>query len=186
MLAIMKKYVSIFIVIMIFVACKKEPKETILDETEIIVERIEVPQDTITPEVLMKPVEKSTKDIKAELATKGYKFFDYIDEKTQDTILMQQYFMVFLKSGLIHFQNEEEVEILRQEHLLYLRKMYELGYADISGPFGDDGDIRGITIYNVPTLKMADSLANADPMVKAGRLTIEIHPWWAPKGFPLR
>ena len=46
--------------------------------------------------------------------------------------------------------------------------------------------IRGITIYNVPTLKMADSLANSDPMVKAGRLEIEIHPWWAGKGFPLR
>ena len=64
--------------------------------------------------------------------------------------------------------------------------MYELGYADITGPFGDDGDIRGITIYNVPTQAMADSLANADPMVKAGRLEIEIHPWWAAKGFSLR
>ena len=42
------------------------------------------------------------------------------------------------------------------------------------------------TIYNVPTLQMADSLANADPMVKAGRLIIEMHPWWAAKGFPLR
>lgn len=45
--------------------------------------------------------------------------------------------------------------------------MYALGFADISGPFNDEGDIRGITIYNVPTLKMADSLANSDPMVKA-------------------
>jgi hypothetical protein len=64
--------------------------------------------------------------------------------------------------------------------------MYELGYADISGPFGDNGDIRGITIYNVPTFKMADSLASSDPLVKAGRLVIEIHPWWAAKGFSLR
>ena len=64
--------------------------------------------------------------------------------------------------------------------------MYELGYADISGPFGDDGEIRGITIYNTPTQQMADSLANLDPMVQAGRLQIEIHPWWAAKGFPLR
>ena len=55
-----------------------------------------------------------------------------------------------------------------------------------SGPFGDDGDIRGITIYNTPSMEIADSLANADPMVKAGRLKIEIHPWWAAKGFGLR
>ncbi|WP_367651257.1 YciI family protein [Winogradskyella undariae] len=64
--------------------------------------------------------------------------------------------------------------------------MYSLGLADISGPFDDDGDIRGVTIYNVPTLKIADSLANSDPMVKEGRLTIEIHPWWAAKGHHLR
>ena len=64
--------------------------------------------------------------------------------------------------------------------------MYANGFADISGPFGDDGEIRGVTIYNVPTLKIADSLANMDPMVQAGRLVIEMHPWWAAKGFPLR
>ena len=112
--------------------------------------------------------------------------FDYVDEKTKDTVIMQQYFIAFLKRGAIRSQNEEEAALLQKEHLAHLGKMYELGYADISGPFGDDGEIRGITIYNVPTLKMADSLANADPMVKAGRLVIEMHPWWAAKGFSLR
>ena len=102
------------------------------------------------------------------------------------TVLMQQYFIAFLKRGPIRGQNEEESAELQREHLAHLGKMYELGYADISGPFGDDGDIRGVTIYNVPNIEMADSLANADPMVKAGRLVIEIHPWWAAKGFMLR
>jgi hypothetical protein len=64
--------------------------------------------------------------------------------------------------------------------------MYEQGFADISGPFGDDGEIRGITIYNTPTQVMADSLARLDPLVQLGRLQIEVHPWWAAKGFPLR
>lgn len=135
-----------------------------------------------------KIVNKKTtlKKLKDELTAKGYKTFDYIDQETQDTILMQQYFMAFLKRGLVRNQNEEEANRLQNEHLAHLEKMYELGYADISGPFGDDGDIRGITIYNVPTQKMADSLANSDPMVKAGRLEIEIHPWWAAKGYSLR
>ena len=83
-------------------------------------------------------------------------------------------------------QNEEEAELLQKGHQEHLSKMYALGYADISGPFGDNGNIRGITIYNVPTQKMADSLASLDPMVKAGRLVVEIHPWWAAKGYPLR
>lgn len=64
--------------------------------------------------------------------------------------------------------------------------MFEMGYADISGPFGDRGDIRGITIYNVPNIAMADSLANLDPMVKSGRLVVEVHPWWAAKSICLR
>ena len=130
--------------------------------------------------------EKSMMELKEELTLKGYQTFDYIDEKTQDTILMQQYFMAFLKRGPIRSQSKNEADSLQKLHLAHLAKMYDMGYADISGPFGDDGEIRGITIYNVPTFDKADSLANSDPMVKAGRLEIEIHPWWAAKGFSLR
>ena len=124
--------------------------------------------------------------LKEALNQKGFQTFDYVDEKTGDTILMQQYFIAFLKKGPTRSQTKAEADSLQKLHLAHLGRMYEEGFADISGPFGDDGDIRGITIYNVPTKKMADSLANMDPMVKSGRLVIEIHPWWAAKGFPLR
>lgn len=129
---------------------------------------------------------RSITEIKKDLASKGYQTFDYIDPETKDTILMQQYFMAFLKSGPTRSQTKEEADSLQTLHLEHLQKMYNLGYADISGPFGDNGDIRGITIYNTPTIEMADSLANSDPMVKSGRLVIEMHPWWAAKGFSLR
>lgn len=135
-----------------------------------------------------KPLQKrpSTAELRDALKAKGYELFDYVDEHSGDTVLMQQYFIAFLKRGPQRSQSKEEADSLQVLHLEHLGHMYEMGYADISGPFGDDGDIRGITIYNVPTLAMADSLANMDPMVKAGRLIIEIHPWWAAKGFPLR
>ena len=165
----MKKAIFSLAILISIIACKTETKD--------IVEVKEEPLET---------VKKSTKTLKEELITKGYQVFDYVDEKTKDTTLMQQYFIAFLKSGPNRSQSEEEASKLQSAHLAHLGKMYELGYADISGPFGDDGDIRGITIYNVPTLEMADSLANSDPMVKAGRLVIEIPPWWAGKGLPLR
>ncbi len=130
--------------------------------------------------------EPNIAELREKLVSEGYQVFDYIDEETGDTVLMQQYFMAFLKRGAVRSQNKEEADSLQRLHLAHLGRMYELGYADISGPFGDDGDIRGVTIYNVPTLEMADSLANMDPAVRAGRLEIEIHPWWAAKGFPLR
>ncbi|MDC6388011.1 hypothetical protein PP182_04930 [Maribacter sp. PR1] len=131
-------------------------------------------------------VSKTMLDIKKELVDRGYEVFDYVDEETKDTVLMQQYFIAFLKSGANRSQSIQEADSLQSLHLAHLQKMYELGYADISGPFGDNGEIRGITIYNTPNLEMADSLANNDPMVKAGRLVIEIHPWWAAKGYSLR
>jgi uncharacterized protein YciI len=179
----MKNTLIALLLVFCLVSCKNDAK-TENKETDVTVEK-EI-EKKVPVEKTNALEGKSIAKIKADLVNKGYQVFDYVDEKTKDTTLMQQYFIAFLKSGPIRNQNEEESNRLQSEHLAHLGKMYELGYADISGPFGDDGEIRGITIYNVPTLKMADSLANADPMVKAGRLVIEIHPWWAAKGFPLR
>ncbi len=191
----MKKVILFSLVIISIFACRKVVKE----ESNPVVE---TPQEVVgdsTEQDLKESADKiavvksgkqsdiqSTKKLKESLKAKGFQLFDYVDEKTKDTILMQQYFIVFLKKGPTRSQSEEEAAQLQKKHLAHLGKMYELGYADISGPFGDNGDIRGITIYNVPTQKMADSLANADPMVKAGRLVVEVHPWWAAKGFSLR
>lgn len=137
-------------------------------------------------EVASGKAEKSMIEIKEELTSKGYQIFDFVDEETKDTILMQQYFMAFLKSGPVRSQSKAEADSLQRLHLAHLKRMYDEGFADISGPFGDEGEVRGITIYNVPTLQMADSLANLDPAVQAGRLVIEVRPWWAAKGYPLR
>jgi len=178
----MKNYVLIILLLFCCLACKDNQKSAI--EKEDVIIEVEIKEQPI--EKLETIKEQSAAEIKSKLVNKGYQVFDYVDEKTKDTILMQQYFIAFLKRGPIRNQNEEEAAKLQEEHMAHLGKMYDMGYADISGPFGDDGDIRGITIYNVPTLKMADSLANSDPMVKAGRLVIELHPWWAGKGFPLR
>lgn len=141
-------------------------------------------------EYIMEPCPEEEKIAAAqqikELKDGGYEIFDMVNPDTGDTLIMQQYFMVFLKSGPNRDQAPEEAEKLQAAHMEHLTRMYQEGYADISGPFGGDGELRGITIYNVPSLKMADSLANLDPMVKAGRLAVEVKPWWAGKGYPLR
>ena len=160
------KYLGFILAMFTLFACQEEQK---------------VPQEI---EEVVK--EKSIRQINEELVLKGFKTFDFVVESTKDTILMQQYFMAFLKSGPNRSQNQAEADSLQALHLQHLSRMYMEGFADISGPFGDDGDIRGITIYNTPTLEMADSLAHLDPMVKSGRLVIEIHPWWAAKGYSLR
>jgi len=180
----MRTFSLTLLLLLIIFSCKNDTPNVIPEEANLETEIVKE-QDSIVEEVIM-PIVKTSKQIKEELTSKGFKTFDYVDEKTKDTVLMQQYFMAFLKTGPIRGQNEEETSELQKQHMAHLKKMYDMGYADISGPFGDDGVLRGVTIYNVPTLKMADSLAKSDPMVKAGRLEIEIHPWWASKGIPLR
>ncbi|HLV37875.1 YciI family protein [Xanthomarina sp.] len=186
----MKNPILICLCVMTLLACNQDKKETSNDILEDIpsLETTDslIKIDTIIKKIVVVPIEKSDKEIKEELNAKGFKTYNYINPVTQDTILMQQYFMVFLKSGPIRNQNEEEGAMLQDAHLEYLSNMYQEGYADLIGPFADDGEIRGITVYNVPTLKIADSLAHLDPLVKAGRLIVEIHPWWAPKGNGLR
>ena len=163
----MNKSLAILICISLLFACKDRQHSIVQESSDI-------------------KTGKSINQIKEKLEQKGFKIFDYVDTKTNDTIIMQQYFIAFLKKGPNRSQSKSKADSLQALHLEHLQKMYDLGYADISGPFGDDGTIRGITIYNVPNIEMADSLANADPMVKAGRLKIETHPWWAAKGFSLR
>lgn len=179
----MKKLLLLFVLIFIVNSCKDAPKVEYESYSE---SDIAEPSNITTNDVDEVVIKESTAELKKRLVSEGYEIFDYVDEKTQDTILMQQYYIAFLKKGPIRNQNEEEAAKLQKAHMEHLGKMYKMGYADISGPFGDNSDISGITIYNVPTQKMADSLANADPAVKAGRLVIEIHPWWAAKGFALR
>jgi len=169
----MKNSLLLLLVFLMILACKDDERSDDKDQEHKIIE-------------VSEKAEKTAAQIKKELTEKGYKIFFDIDEKAQDTFIMQQYYIAFLKQGPNRSQSEDEANKLQAQHMAHLGKMYELGYADISGPFGDDGAIRGITIYNVPTLKIADSLANSDPMVKAGRLEIELHPWWAAKGFGLR
>jgi len=118
--------------------------------------------------------------IENDLQEKGYQTFRY--EERDTTYLMQQYYMVFLKNGKNRNQDSTEAARLQKEHLTYLSKMAEEGYASLIGPFGSDGDIRGIVVYNTATLEEADSLARQDPMVKSGRLDVEVHPWWTAKG----
>lgn len=106
--------------------------------------------------------------------------FEY--EWAGEQMTMQKYFIVFLKSGENRSQDQEEAMKLQQEHLAYLGDLYEKGIINLNGPSGGEGDIRGFSVYNVATIEQAREYAENDPMVKAGRLKVEVHPWWLAKG----
>jgi uncharacterized protein len=60
-------------------------------------------------------------------------------------------------------------------------RLAKLGKIIVAGPFGDDGNWRGIFIFNCDTKEEVEALVKSDPAVAAGRLDYEIHPWWTAK-----
>lgn len=115
-----------------------------------------------------------------ELKQQGYQTF--LLEEGDSTYLMQQYYLVLLKKGPNRQQDSLAAAKLQQQHLEHLNRMYREGYTSLTGPMGDDGELRGIVVYNTATKEEADSLARLDPMVQAGRLEVEVKPWWTMKG----
>ncbi|MGH2401505.1 MAG: YciI family protein [Candidatus Limnocylindria bacterium] len=79
--------------------------------------------------------------------------------------------------------SDDELDRLQAEHLTYLRGLQRRGLVLANGPLAEQTDerLRGISIYAVP-LPEALELANADPMVRAGRLQIHAARWWTASG----
>jgi uncharacterized protein YciI len=100
---------------------------------------------------------------------------------------MKQYFFVLLRRGPDYSQSKAEAEKIQEGHMAHIRATAESGQLQIAGPFDDEnGDWRGILIYDVKTFDEAKALCEADPAVKAGRLVCDIHGWWAQQGATLK
>jgi uncharacterized protein len=79
---------------------------------------------------------------------------------------------------------EDALQRIQEEHLAYHARLREAGDIVTNGPVTDqpDGSLRGLTFYRTGSLARARQLAQADPAVRAGRLTVEIMTWYCPLG----
>ncbi len=92
---------------------------------------------------------------------------------------MAQYFVGLIYRGPTWSPEvTEEVQELQAAHLANIGRLMESGEMVLAGPFTDDGDLRGLFFYHVDTLEEAQALVDSDLAVKAGRLRVELHPWW--------
>lgn len=103
------------------------------------------------------------------------------------TYIMKKYWLVLLERGgeASNF-TKEQLQELQAGHMKNINAMAEAGKLIIAGPMGDDSPLRGIFIFDVETQAEVEELLKNDPSIQAGRLTAQIHPWWAAKGSVLK
>ncbi len=67
-------------------------------------------------------------------------------------------------------------------HLANIGRMAEAGILVAAGPLLDGGDLRGVLVFRADSVERLRAEVARDPAVRAGRLTLDLHPWFAPAG----
>ncbi|PKP03304.1 MAG: hypothetical protein CVU14_02090 [Bacteroidetes bacterium HGW-Bacteroidetes-9] len=93
---------------------------------------------------------------------------------------MQTYYMALLKRGPDRSHDSLTAAKIQEGHMAHIMQMARDKKLVLAGPFLDNGDLRGIFVFNVSSMEEALELTNEDPAVKSGRLIMEIHPWYGP------
>ncbi len=91
---------------------------------------------------------------------------------------MKQYVMAFLKRGPNRSKDSTTAANLQRAHLDNITRLANEGKLVLAGPFLDNGEIRGIYIFNVKSIEEAKELTATDPAIEAGSLVMELHPWY--------
>lgn len=76
----------------------------------------------------------------------------------------------------------EEVKKLQEGHMANINKLAGEKKLILAGPMAGTGDLRGIFVFDTDDVDKARGWCEQDPAVKAGRLRVELHKWYAAKG----
>jgi uncharacterized protein YciI len=108
-----------------------------------------------------------------------------IFKKANTPLKLDTLYFGFLKKGPNRKDGDDEtpeVQELQKAHIANIIRLAGMKKLVVAGPFGDDGDLRGIFVFRVSSLQEAQDLSATDPMIKIDRLRIELHPWKVPEG----
>jgi uncharacterized protein YciI len=95
---------------------------------------------------------------------------------------MRTYVVTFLYRGPNRVTDERAADELQRGHLAHMSRLHEEGKLILAGPFRDDGDLRGIGVFDSESVDEVRALWSEDPAVKAGTLRIEVRLWYSAKG----
>ncbi len=102
------------------------------------------------------------------------------------TYHMKQYWFVLYTKGDAPPLDSATSAATLKAHLAHQDEQAKRGLIQAGGPFGDNGDWRGLLLYDCETKEEVEGYLKADPFVRAGQLKYEVHPWYGAIGTTLR
>lgn len=91
---------------------------------------------------------------------------------------IRKYYFVMLLAGNNRTQDSATAAKIQEGHMANITRLYKAGKLKVAGPFGDNGNWRGVFIFDCATEEEVKKLLDTDPAVHSGRLAYEIHPWY--------
>lgn len=101
--------------------------------------------------------------------------------------VLKRYTMVTRYLGLIvkgpNWTKEKSPALTRmmEGHMANINAMAATGKLIAAGPVTDDGNLRGIFIFDTASAEEARALAEQDPTIASGHFALEVHPWMVAK-----
>ncbi len=100
-------------------------------------------------------------------------------EKTEPQSKLVQFYMALLRKAPKTDAAHPDDQKAHQQHIAYAISLLESGKAIAAGPLLNAGDLGGIYIFRAKSEDEAKAWVAADPIVAAGEMLAELHPWWS-------
>jgi uncharacterized protein YciI len=107
---------------------------------------------------------------------------DIFGKRSQPMKLVLTYLAFLTRGEKWTPEKTPATEEIQKGHMANINRLAQMKKLVAAGPFGDDGQLRGIFVFRVASLEEAKTLTATDPAVQAGRLAMDIHQWMVPEG----
>jgi len=96
-----------------------------------------------------------------------------------DELGMRTYVMCFLKTGPLKVDDAQKRGELMKGHFGMIQRLAKEKKLVLAGPFSEPGnELRGIYLFDVPSVEEARKLTESDPSIKEGFFKVEFVKWY--------
>lgn len=131
----------------------------------------------------------SCKQSETKIESKEQSIITYNDSLAKkvgtDQYGMKKFVIAFLKRGPNRNQDSITSSNVQRAHMDNITELAHEGKLVLAGPFFGNDDLRGIYVFDVQSIEVAQALTATYPALKAGSLVMELKEWYGSTGLVL-